>query len=89
VDIGYSWLPYVVAEALSYGMAGGAGYLAWRFVRAYERRCTDPERLEGLADRVHVLEEAVEQVAGRVEQTAEAQRFTTQLLLGREADRRQ
>ena len=76
MDIAYPFLPYLLTETLSYGMIGGAGYLAWRFVRAYERRIHPPEPLESLASRVTRLEEAVER-------TDEAQRFTTQLLLER------
>ena len=76
MDIAYPYLPYLLTETLSYGMMGGAGYLAWRLVRAYERRSGPPEPLESLTTRVARLEEAVER-------TDEAQRFTTQLLLER------
>ena len=61
-------VPYVVT--------GWAGYLSWRVVRAYERRGTAPDRLDPVAERVRILEDTVGEVA-------EAQRFTTALLLGR------
>ena len=76
MDIGYPMLPFLLSETLSYGMVGGASYLAWRFVRAYERRSGPSEPLELLTARVTLLEEAVER-------TVEVQRFTTQVLLER------
>ncbi len=76
MDIGYPFVPYLLNEVLSYGMAGGASYLAWRFVRAYERRCRPSEPSELLAARLALLEEAVER-------TVEAQRFTTRVFLER------
>ena len=75
-------LTYYLGEALSYATAGGAGYLAWRAVRAYERRAVAPARLRALARRVRLLEATVEQVDAHGRQTAEAQRFTTSVLLG-------
>jgi hypothetical protein len=78
-------LPYVLDGALSYLMMTGAGYLAWRFVRAYERRAVEPERVRALAARVHLLEMAVEQVEDSIQETADAQQFTTTLLMSRAA----
>jgi hypothetical protein len=81
-------VPYYVFEVLSYGMMGGFSYLAWRLVRAYERRSTAPERLEAVTGRMQVIEESIEQISSRVEQTAEAQRFMTHALLsGASGDR--
>jgi hypothetical protein len=80
-----SLVPYYIAEFFSYGMAGGAGYLAWRVVRAYEYRSVEPARLASLAERITSLEDSVERVECRIEETVEAQRFTTHVLIGRAA----
>ena len=79
MDIGYPLLPYFLSEAVWYGTLGGTGYLAWRFVRAYERRGGPSEPVESLTARVTTLEDALER-------TVEAQRFTTQVLLARGGD---
>ena len=83
MDIGYgcSMLPIVLTELFPYGITAWAGYLALRVVRAAERRGLPPaERAESLPDRVRRLEEMLED-------SLEAQRFTTRLLLSRGADR--
>jgi hypothetical protein len=83
MDIGYgcSMLPFVLTELFPYGITAWAGYLGLRVVRAAERRGLPPaERAEALADRVRRLEEMLED-------TLEAQRFTTRLLLHGAADR--
>lgn len=82
----YSWL-YLLSEAVAYGMGGGAAYLAWRLVRAYERRVAALGHVDRLTARVDLLEDAAAEVAGRVDQVAEAQRFTTRVLAGRAAER--
>ena len=76
-------LPYYISEAVSYVAFGGMTYLAWRVVRAYERRSLEPNQLHALLRRVESLEATVETVEGQVRQTAEAERFTTSLLVGR------
>ena len=76
---------YFLTETLSYVTLGGAGYLAWRVVRAYERRRVAPERLRALAERVRRLEDAVVRVEGSVQQVAEANRLTASFLAARGA----
>ena len=78
----FTFLPYYLSEVVSYFTLGGSAYLAWRVVRAYERRSSEPERVRALTSRVQYLEAAIETVEGQVRQTAEAQRFTTALLGG-------
>ena len=75
-------LSYVLAEAPIYTALGGAGYLAWRFVRAYERRAVAPDRLEAITDRIRLLEDTVDQVEDRVDRSDELHRFTTRVLAG-------
>jgi hypothetical protein len=84
-----AWLPYIISEVLPYGVIGGASYLAWRFVRAYERQSVAPHQVLMLAERLERVEETIEQVHRGVEQSAEAHRFTTQVLLSRESHPRQ
>lgn len=74
---------YLLSEISSYVMAGGAGYLGWRLVRAYERRTTSVATLSELRGRVKALENVVEQMDETLGQTVEAQHFTTRLLLSR------
>lgn len=75
--------PYLLDQVLTYLSFGGAGVLAWRFVRAYERRSAGPRQVRALAQRVRLLEATLGRVEARVEDTAEAQRFTTQVLMPR------
>ena len=77
----------IVSQVLSYGMVGGAGYLAWRLVRAYERRAAAPEALDALTTRLQLLEESLEDVARCLGETVEAQRFTTLMLAGQGSER--
>lgn len=74
----YDSFAYLVGELFPLAATAWTGYLCWRLVRAYERRGAASDRLESLTDRVRLLEDDVEQ-------TVEAQRFTTRLLLGRSA----
>jgi hypothetical protein len=73
---------YILSEGTSYAVLGGAGYLAWRFVRAYERRTISPDRLDALTDRVRLLEDAMDHVEDRVDRSDELHRFTTRVLAG-------
>jgi surfactin synthase thioesterase subunit len=79
-------LSYFLTEATPYAVFGAGGYLAWRFVRAFERRSIPPDQLNALADRVRVLEDVVDQVEDRVERADEIQRFTTRVLAGHVAN---
>lgn len=74
---------YLLSEITSYVMAGGAGYLGWRLVRAYERRTTSANTLSELRGLVKVLEDALERMDETLGQTVESQQFTTSLLLSR------
>jgi hypothetical protein len=78
----FGLLPFYLSEVLSYAAWTGAGYLAWRVVRAYERRCLEATRSRSLGRRVRRLEASMGSLERRVAWTAEAQQFTTTLLLG-------
>jgi len=86
MELGISMVSYFLGEAAPYAVFAGGGYLAWRFVRAYERRSTAPDQLNALADRVRMLEDVVDQVEDRIERTDEIQRFTTRALAGHVAN---
>jgi len=77
---------YFLNEATPYAVLAGGGYLAWRFVRAYERRAVAPERFHALADRVRILEDVMDEVEDRIERADEVQRFTTRVLAGHVAN---
>ncbi len=79
--------PYYLTELIAYGLAGGAGYLGLRAVRAYEQRTGSTAQLPVLAERVRSLEDALARAEMRLDETVEAQHFTTKLLQGRKAKR--
>jgi hypothetical protein len=64
---------------------GGAAalYIAFRFVRAFERRGVDRAELEALRSQVAMLEDAVDRSTRTVERLEEGQLFTTRLLAER------
>jgi hypothetical protein len=78
-DLVVSWFPYLAIGGWLALVAGGI-YAVRRFLRAYERRSAAGQDLTALADRVRLLEDALERVEANVEQLAEAQQFTTRLL---------
>jgi hypothetical protein len=82
MDLGLGVLPYFLSEVAPYTVIGGAGYLAWRFVRAYERRVASPDQISALSDRVRILEDVMDQVEDRIGRADEVQRFTTRVLAG-------
>ena len=86
MDLGIGMLSYFLGEAAPYAVFAGGGYLAWRFVRAYERRSATPDQLCALADRVRILEAVVDEVEDRIERADEVQRFTTRVLAGHVAN---
>lgn len=86
MELGIGLLSYFLGEATPYAVLAGGGYLAWRFVRAYERRSASPDRLDSLADRVRILEDVVDQVEDRIERADEVQRFTSRVLAGHVAN---
>lgn len=65
------------------GIAAIALYIAFRAVRALETRGRLPEGQEGLAERVGLLEEALERMHSDIERLTDAQHFTSRLLDGR------
>lgn len=62
-------------------------YLAWRFVRSHERRSGSGSgssaEIETLSKRILALEERLDGVADSVDQLADGQRFTTNVLAAR------
>ena len=78
-----TFLPFYVSEVLPHLGWSGAGYLAWRLVRAYERQSMEAGRLRALARRVRQLEASMGRVRRCVASTVDAQRFTNALLLDR------
>ena len=64
---------------------GGAAalYIAFRFVRAFERRGVDRAELEALRSQVAMLEDAVDRSTRTVERLEDGQQFTTRLLMER------
>ena len=86
MDIGISVLPYFLGELTPYAVIGSSGYLAWRFVRAYERRVASPDQISALTDRVRILEDVMDRVEDRIERADEVQRFTTRVLAGHVAN---
>jgi hypothetical protein len=86
MDIEIGMLSYFLGEVTPYAVFAGGGYVAWRFVRAYERRSAGPHQLDALADRVRILEDVVDQVEDRIERADEVQRFTTRVLAGHVAN---
>ena len=82
IAMGAGVLSYILSEAAPYAMLGGGGYLAWRFVRAYERRAAPPDQVAALTNRVRMLEDGMDLVEDRVERLDEVQRFTTRVLAG-------
>ena len=67
-------IPLALSDALPYLTLGGGGWLAWRFLRAYERRVASAARLRALAERVRVLESALGRVEGSVAMLAAGRR---------------
>ena len=83
----FAFVPFLLAILVWLGIAIGGGYVVLRFLRAYESRGAEPQRLVALTNRVHALEQTLEQLETSVGEIAEAQRFTTRLLTERAGDR--
>lgn len=62
---------------------GGGGYLALRFVRAFERRGLAKDELEALQARIQELEAQFDGMQKDVERLSDEQSFTTKLLSDR------
>ena len=88
MDLAFGVLPYLLTEATPYAALAGAGYLAWRFVRAYEHRSIAPSRLDAISDRMRALEDAVDELEGRADRSEELQQFTSRVLAGHVANTR-
>ena len=88
MELALSVLPYLLSEATPYAVFVGAGYLALRFVRAYERRSISPDRFDAVTDRVCILEDAIDQLENRVDRSDELHQFTTRVLAGHVANTR-
>ena len=78
------WSFYLSALA-PYAAAAWAGYLAWRCVRAYERRNIRQRDVSALAARMRMLEESVDDFERRMTRSEDVHRFTTSVLAGRAA----
>jgi hypothetical protein len=88
MDLAFSVLPYLLTEGTPYVVFAGAGYLAWRFVRAYERRAIAPDRFDTVSERVRVLEDAVDELESRADRSDDLQQFTSRVLAGHVANTR-
>ena len=76
------WTVYLPALAPSAAVAW-AGYLAWRWVRAYERRNTRRRDLSAMSARLRLLEDGLDDVERRMRRPEDVHRFTTSVLAGR------
>ena len=68
---------------LYYLGAAAALYVAFRFVRAFERRGVDRAELEAVRARLLQLEDEAARTAAEVKELEEAHQFTTRLLTER------
>jgi hypothetical protein len=62
------------------------GYIAWRFVRAFERRSRTLPELEQLRERLTRVEEATGLIGDRVDSLAEEHHFLTRVVGSRPAN---
>jgi hypothetical protein len=76
------WTLYMPALA-PYAALAWASYLAWRWVRAYERRNIRRRDLSAMATRVRLLEESIDDFEHRMRRSEDVHRFTTSVLAGR------
>lgn len=65
------------------GALGGGGYLAWRAVRALERRNAPATDVLALQERVEQLEQQLDTQSAELRRLAEGQQFTERLLADR------
>jgi hypothetical protein len=73
-------IPYAFGELFSYACFAYAGHLAWRVVRAYERRHDHAADLVLMRGRLGSLEQALTEIEERVTDAEDGQRFVTRLL---------
>ena len=82
MDIEVPWTLYLSALT-PYAALVWAGYLAWRLVRAYERRNIRRRELSAMSARVRLLEETIDDFERRMVRSEDVHRFTTSVLAGR------
>ena len=78
------WSVYLSAF-VPYAVLGWAGYLAWRWVRAYERRNIRRRDLSAISTRMRMVEDSVDDFERRMRRSEDVHRFTTSVLAGRAA----
>jgi hypothetical protein len=81
------WTFYLSALA-PYTALAWAGYLAWRLVRAYERRNIRRRELSAVSARMRMLEESFDDFERRMARSEDVHRFTTSVLAARHANAR-
>ena len=74
---------FYFAAYVPYATVGWAGYLAWRWVRAYERRNLRRRELSAMSARVRLLEDSIDEFERRMRRSEDVHRFTTSVLAGR------
>ena len=81
----FEFLCPVSVSLAPYAALAWAGYLAWRWVRAYERRSVRRRELSALSTRMRLIEESVDDFERRMARSEDVHRFTTSVLAGRAA----
>lgn len=84
MEVSIPWSFYF-ADFVPYAALGWAAYLAWRWVRAYERRNLRRRELSAMSARVRLLEDSVDEFQRRMSRSEDVHRFTTSVLAGRAA----
>ena len=85
MDVFLPTWPVYLMQLFPYAALAWAGYLAWRWVRAYERRNVRRRELFVMSTRVRLLEDSVEEFERRMARSEDVHRFTTSVLAGRAA----
>ena len=75
--------PYYLELIAPYATVAWAAYLAWRWVRAYERRNVRRRDLSAMSARLRILEEGLDDHERRLVRSEDVHRFTTSVLAGR------
>ena len=76
---------FYLSALVPYAVLAWAGYLAWRWVRAYERRSIRRRDLSAMSARVRLLEDSIDDFERRMARSEDVHRFTTSVLAGRAA----
>ena len=82
MDFDLLW-PVSLFALVPYAVIAWASYLAWRWVRAYERRNVRRRDLSAMSTRMRMLEESIDDVERRMARSEDVHRFTTSVLAGR------